>query len=206
MKKNKKKHVGYARVSTKEQKEDRQIAALLEAGVPKGQIFVDKVSGKDFERPQYQEMLDGLDADTVLFVKSVDRLGRNYKELMEEWRVITKEKGADIVVLDMPILDTRAEQNLTGKVISDIVLTLLSFVAENERENIRSRQAEGIREAKKRGVRFGHPRLPLPPKFEEAYGKWERGELSIGKAAAFCGMHKSSFYRRIKEREKPGEQ
>ena len=149
-----KKILGYMRVSSREQNEDRQRVALLEMGVPEANIYVDKLSGKDFNRPQYKKMLRKLDKNTVLYVKSIDRLGRNYADLNEQWRIITKEKGADIVVIDMPLLDTRREKNLLGTFISDIVLALLSYVAENERINIKQRQAEGIAVAKARGVKF----------------------------------------------------
>lgn len=147
----KKKLYGYMRVSTREQNEDRQRISLLKMGIPDKQIYMDKQSGKDFERTQYKRLLRKLDHNFVLFVKSIDRLGRNYADLNEQWRIITKEKGADIVVIDMPLLDTRREKNLIGTLISDIVLALLSYVAENERMNIRQRQAEGIAAAKARG-------------------------------------------------------
>ncbi len=167
-----KKILGYARVSSYEQNEDRQIIALKEMGVPEKQIYIDKQSGKDFDRPQYKRLLRKLDEDCVLFVKSIDRLGRNYADLNEQWRRITKEKGADIVVIDMPILDTRRERNLVGTLMSDIVLALLSYVAENERVNIRQRQAEGIAAAKARGVKFGRPQVPLPENFDEVCKQW----------------------------------
>ena len=152
-----KKYFGYMRVSSREQNEDRQRVALLEMGVPEENIYMDKMSGKNFDRPQYKKMLRKLNGNTVLFIKSIDRLGRNYADLNEQWRIITKEKRADIVVIDMPLLDTRREKNLLGTFISDIVLALLSYVAENERLNIRQRQAEGIAAAKARGVKFGRP-------------------------------------------------
>lgn len=154
---------GYMRVSTREQNEERQRIALLEMGVPEKQIYMDKQSGKDFDRTQYKRLLRKLDCNSVLFVKSIDWLGRNYADLNEQWRIITKEKGADIVVIDMPLLDTRREKNLLGTFISDIVLALLSYVAENERINIKQRQAEGIAAAKARGVKFGRPPVPLRP-------------------------------------------
>lgn len=185
--------LGYARVSTREQNEDRQIIALMEMGVPENNIYVDRQSGKDFERPQYKKMLKKLSSDTVLFVKSIDRLGRNYADLNEQWRIITKDKGADIVVIDMPLLDTRQEKNLIGTLIGDIVLALLSYVAENERSNIKQRQAEGIAAAKKRGVKFGRPTKPLPDNFSENYGKWREGEISLSEAARECGMPASTF-------------
>lgn len=160
-----KKYFGYMRVSSREQNEDRQRVALLEMGVPEENIYMDKMSGKNFDRPQYKKMLRKLNGNTVLFIKSIDRLGRNYADLNEQWRIITKEKRADIVVIDMPLLDTRREKNLLGTFISDIVLALLSYVAENERLNIRQRQAEGIAAAKARGVKFGRPPKPLPDNF-----------------------------------------
>lgn len=152
-----KKILGYMRVSSRDQNEDRQRIALLEMGVPEENIYMDKLSGKNFDRPQYKKLLRKLNENTVLFVKSIDRLGRNYADLNEQWRIITKEKGADIVVIDMPLLDTRREKNLLGTFISVIVLALFSYVAENERLNIRQRQAEGIAAAKARGVKFGRP-------------------------------------------------
>ena len=179
---------GYMRVSTREQNEDRQKLALLEAGVPSGRIYMDKQSGKDFDRAQYKRLLRRLDGNSVLFIKSIDRLGRNYADLNEQWRVITKEKGADIVVIDMPLLDTRREKNLLGTLISDIVLALFSYVAENERTNIRTRQAEGIAAAKAKGVQFGRPSLPLPDNFEEVRKIWRMGEISMREAAKACGM------------------
>ena len=156
---------GYVRVSTKDQNEDRQYIALRELCIPEENIFMDKQSGKDFVRPQYRRLVRRLKKDDLLYVKSIDRLGRNYTEILEQWRILTKEKGADIVVLDMPLLDTRRGKDLMGTFLSDIVLQVLSFVAENERSNIRQRQAEGIAAAKARGVRFGRPPLPLPENF-----------------------------------------
>ena len=190
----KKKLYGYMRVSTREQNEDRQKIALLEMGIPDRQIYMDKQSGKDFDRTQYKRLLRKLDQNSVLFVKSIDRLGRNYADLNEQWRIITKEKGADIVVIDMPLLDTRREKNLIGTLISDIVLALLSYVAENERMNIRQRQAEGIAAAKARGVRFGRPPIPLPDNFYEIHKKWRAKELTLKQAAEACDLAESTFY------------
>lgn len=196
---------GYVRVSTREQNEERQRIALLEMGVPKERIYVDKLSGKDFERPEYKKLLRRLDDQSVLYVKSIDRLGRNYVDLNEQWRRITKEKGADIVVIDMPILDTRREKNLMGTFISDVVLALLSYVAESERHNIKQRQEEGIRAAKQRGVRFGRPRKPLPENFREACRRWDSGELVGRQAAMLCDMPLSTFYKRANQfRDKTG--
>lgn len=189
-----KKILGYARVSSYEQNEDRQIIALKEMGVPEKQIYIDKQSGKDFDRPQYKRLLRKLDEDCVLFVKSIDRLGRNYADLNEQWRRITKEKGADIVVIDMPILNTRRERNLVGTLMSDIVLALLSYVAENERVNIRQRQAEGIAAAKARGVKFGRPQVPLPENFDEVCKQRREKKLTLKQAAKACGLAESTFF------------
>ena len=157
---------GYVRVSTKEQNEDRQMIALRELAVPERNIFIDKQSGKDFERPQYKKLLRKMKKDDLLCIKSIDRLGRNYEEILAQWRILTKDKGIDIMVLDMPLLDTRRGKDLMGTFLSDIVLQVLSFVAENERINIRQRQAEGIAAAKAKGVRFGRPPKPLPGNFK----------------------------------------
>lgn len=192
---------GYMRVSTREQNEDRQRIALIEMGVPEKQIYVDKLSGKNFERPQYKRLLKKLDSNSVLYIKSIDRLGRNYADLNEQWRIITKEKGADIVVIDMPILDTRREKNLLGTFISDIVLALLSYVAENERINIKQRQAEGIMAAKARGVKFGRPPLPLPDNFYEVHKLWRERKLTLKQAAKACNMAKSTFFEKSRKFE-----
>ncbi|MBD5521274.1 MAG: recombinase family protein [Lachnospiraceae bacterium] len=185
---------GYMRVSSREQNEDRQRIALLEMGVPEKNIFMDKLSGKDFVRPQYKKLLRKLDDHSVLYVKSIDRLGRNYTDLNEQWRIITKEHKADIVVIDMPILDTRREKNLLGTFISDIVLALLSFVAENERTNIRQRQAEGIAAAKAKGVKFGRPPLPIPDNFYQVHKDWRAGKISMEEAGRRCNMSAKTFY------------
>lgn len=194
-----KKILGYARVSSYEQNEDKQIIALKEMGVPEKQIYIDKQSGKDFDRLQYKRLLRKLDEDCVLFVKSIDRLGRNYADLNEQWRRITKEKGADIVVIDMPILNTRRERNLVGTLMSDIVLALLSYVAENERVNIRQRQAEGIAAAKARGVKFGRPEVVVPREFPKVVKEWERKKISFDEALEKTGLTPSTFYRRLRE-------
>ena len=185
---------GYMRVSSKEQNEDRQRIALIEMGVPEKNIYMDKQSGKDFERKQYKKLLRKLDEKSVLFIKSIDRLGRNYSDLNEQWRIITKEKKADIVVIDMPILDTRREKNLLGTFISDIVLALLSYVAENERINIKQTHAEGIAAAKARGVKFGRPPLPIPDNFYQMHKEWRAGKITIDEAAKACGMCAKTFY------------
>ena len=197
-----KKVMGYARVSSYEQNEDRQMIALREMGVPEKQIYLDKQSGKNFDRPQYKRMLRMLDSSCILYVKSIDRLGRNYVDLIEQWRMITKEKGADIVVIDMPILDTRRDRNLLGTLISDIVLALLSYVAENERTNIRQRQAEGIAAAKARGVKFGRPPVPLPDNFYEMHKLWKEKTLTLKQAAEACGMAESTFFDKARKFEK----
>lgn len=193
---------GYMRVSSREQNEDRQKLALLEAGVPETQIYMDKQSGKDFVRVQYQQLLGNLDEHSVLFIKSIDRLGRNYTELNEQWRIITKEIGADVVVIDMPLLDTRREKSLLGTFISDIVLALLSYVAENERINIRQRQAEGIAAARAKGVQFGRPPIPIPDNFFELYQKWREGKISMREAADLCAMNPKTFYSKAVKYEK----
>jgi len=185
---------GYARTSTREQNEDRQLIALKEMGVPEKNIFLDKLSGKNFDRPQYKKLLRKLDGNSVLYIKSIDRLGRSYRDLSEQWRIITKEKGADVVVIDMPILDTRREKNLLGTFISDLILALLSYVAESEYRTIHQRQAEGIAAAKARGFKFGRPPKPLPDNFHEVYQKWKTGKLSVAEAARQCDMPRSTFY------------
>lgn len=192
---------GYVRVSTKEQNEDRQVLALRRAQVPGENIYMDKLSGKDFHRPMYQKLLKKLRAGTLLYIKSIDRLGRNYEEILEQWRIITKDKKADIVVLDMPLLDTRRGKDLMGTFLSDIVLQVLSFVAENERINIRQRQEEGIAAAKARGVRFGRPPGSLPKNFKDVCRLWRKGELSGAAAARECGMSLSTFRYRAKVEE-----
>ena len=190
---------GYIRVSTRDQNEDRQLVALRSCKVPECNLFVDKQSGKDFERPEYRRMLRRLKRDDLLYVKSIDRLGRNYGEILEQWRLLTKEKGVDIVVLDMPLLDTRSGKDLMGTFIADLVLQILSFVAQNERENIRQRQAEGIAAAKARGVPFGRPALPLPENFEQVVSSWRNKEIDFASALQQTGMRPATFYRRLKE-------
>ena len=190
---------GYMRVSSKEQNEDRQRVALLEMGVPEQNIYMDKQSGKDFDRKQYKKLLRKLNSNSVLYIKSIDRLGRNYRELNEQWRIITKDIGADIVVIDMPILDTRREKSLLGTFISDIVLSLLSYVAENERANIRQRQAEGIAIAKEKGVKFGRPEKPVPDNFKEMCLLCNKNEISISEAAKQCRMPESTFRDKYKK-------
>lgn len=193
---------GYMRVSSKEQNEDRQKIALTEMGVPENNIYMDKQSGKDFERTQYKRLLRKLNENSVLYIKSIDRLGRNYGELNEQWRIITKEKKSDIVVIDMPLLDTRREKNLLGTFISDVVLALLSYVAENERTNIKQRQAEGIAAAKARGVKFGRPPLPIPQNFYQMHKDWRAGKITIEEAAKACNMCPKTFYSKAVKYEK----
>ena len=193
---------GYMRVSSKEQNEDRQKIALTEMGVPEKNIYMDKQSGKDFERTQYKRLLRKLNENSVLYIKSIDRLGRNYGELNEQWRIITKEKKADIVVIDMPLLDTRREKNLLGTFISDVVLALLSYVAENERTNIKQRQAEGIAAAQARGVKFGRPPLPIPQNFYQMHKDWRAGKITIEEAAKACNMCPKTFYSKAVKYEK----
>ncbi|MCQ2431615.1 MAG: recombinase family protein [Clostridia bacterium] len=184
---------GYIRVSSKDQNEDRQRIALLGAGIPQECIFLDRQSGKDFQRPQYRRMVRKLKKDDLLCIKSIDRLGRNYEEIQNQWRYLTKEKGVDIMVLDMPLLDTRRGKDLVGTFLADIVLQVLSFVAENERVNIRQRQAEGIAAAKARGVRFGRLRRPLPVNFREVFLLWKGKRISGTEAAMRCGMAIATF-------------
>ncbi len=189
-------------MSTRDQNEDRQFIALREMAVPEGNIFIDKQSGKDFNRPQYKKLIRKLKPDDLLYIKSIDRLGRNYGEILEQWRILTKEKKIDIVVLDMPLLDTRRGKDLMGTFLSDIVLQVLSFVAENERTNIRQRQAEGIAAAKARGVRFGRPPRPLPENYHSAYQRWKAGAITGTAAARECGMPLSTFRYRAETYEK----
>ena len=193
---------GYIRVSSRDQNEDRQLMAFAVLRIPEKNIYLDKQSGKDFERPQYRKMVRKLKKDDLLYIKSIDRLGRNYEEILEQWRVLTKEKGIDIVVLDMPLLDTRRGRDLMGTFLSDIVLQVLSFVAENERSNIRQRQAEGIAAAKAKGVKFGRPPKPLPENFHNLYQKWKSGKITGTSAAKECGMPLSTFRYRAKKYEK----
>ena len=192
---------GYVRVSTREQNEDRQLLALNERQVPEKNIYMDKQSGKDFNRPRYRKLLKKLRQRDLLYIKSIDRLGRDYEEILEQWRVLTKENGIDIVVLDMPLLDTRRGRDLMGTFLSDIVLQVLSFVAENERKNIRERQKEGIEAARLRGVQFGRPPKPDPENFDQVYGQWLAKRISGEEAARLCNFSVPTFYRRAKKRK-----
>lgn len=193
---------GYVRVSSRDQNEDRQLITMREMQVPEKNIYVDKQSGKDFNRPQYKKLLRKVKSDDIIYIKSIDRLGRNYGEILDQWKLITKDKHVDLYVIDMPILDTRREKNLLGTFISDLVLTLLSYVAENERVNIRQRQAEGIAAAKARGVHFGRVPNPLPDNFYEVYQRWKMKKISVSQAAQECGMPQTTFFDRAKAYEK----
>lgn len=191
---------GYIRVSAKDQNPDRQYAAFEELDIPKKNIFLDKISGKNFVRPEYQRMLKKVQKGDLVIIKSIDRLGRNYREILEQWRLLIKEIGVDIQVIDMPLLNTNSSQeDLTGLFIFDLVLQILAYVAETERSFIKQRQAEGIAIAKANGVRFGRCKSELPVKFEEYYTMWKKGEISTRKAACMLGMNHVTFYRRCKE-------
>ena len=192
---------GYIRVSSTDQNEDRQLIALYDKGVPDERIYMDRQSGKDFKRPQYRRMVRKMKKDDLLYIKSIDRLGRNYKEIQEQWSILTKDKGIDICVVDMPLLDTRQCKDLMGTFIADLVLQILSFVAENERANIRQRQAEGIAAAKARGVKFGRPPVPLPENFYAVHQAWRGGKLPLREAAQKCGMPVSTFYAKARRFE-----
>lgn len=190
---------GYVRVSSMDQNEDRQMVALSEAGVSEKNIFMDKLSGKSFDRPQYKKLVKKLKTGDLLYILSIDRLGRNYEEIQNQWRIITKEKGADICVLDMPLLDTRQGKDLMGTFIADLVLQILSFVAQSERENIRKRQEQGIAAAKARGVRFGRPEKPVQDNFGKIVSDWEKKKVSFEKTLELCDMSEATFYRKLRE-------
>lgn len=192
---------GYMRTSSLDQNEIRQLLALVDAGVPEKNIYMDKQSGKDFKRPQYRRLVQKMKKDDLLYIKSIDRLGRNYKEIQEQWSILTKDKGIDICVVDMPLLDTRQCKDLMGTFIADLVLQILSFVAENERANIRQRQAEGIAAAKARGVKFGRPPVALPENFYAVHQAWRGGKLPLREAAQKCGMPVSTFYAKARRFE-----
>ena len=197
--------IGYARVSTKEQKEDRQVQALLDYGIKEENVFVDKISGKNFERPEYKFIKELLkrtkENENVLVIKSIDRLGRNYKEILKEWQELTHDLNVDIIVLDMPLLDTTKYKDLLGTFISDLVLQVLSFVAEQERDNIKQRQREGIKIAKEKGTRFGRPEIKRPENFEEEYMKWKNGEQTAKVTMERLGLKRGKFYMFVKEFE-----
>lgn len=190
---------GYARVSSMDQNEERQIIALKNAHIPVKNIFVDKQSGKDFNRPKYKKLIKKLKKGDILYVLSIDRLGRNYEEIQKQWRTLTKEIGIDICVLDMPLLDTRRGKDLMGTFIADLILQILCFVAQNERENIRKRQAEGIAAAKEKGIKFGRPLKKVPDNFGEIVQKWENKNLKFDEVLEQCGMSQATFYRRLRE-------
>lgn len=192
---------GYVRVSSKEQNEDRQVVAMREFGVRDKNIVVEKQSGKDFDRPLYQRMVKKMKPGDTLVIKSIDRLGRNYDEILEQWRFLTKEKDIAIVVLDMPLLDTRQGRDLTGVLISDIVLQLLSYVAQTEREFIRQRQKEGIAAAKERNVKFGRPEYVIPSEFPDIYNDWKENKISASKAAKLLGVSRATFSKWVKSVE-----
>ena len=190
---------GYVRVSSLDQNEDRQLLALQEVHVPSKNIYIDKQSGKDFNRPNYRKMIRKLKSGDLLYIHSIDRLGRNYEEIQNQWRTLTKEIGIDVCVLDMPLLDTRNGKDLMGTFIADLVLQILSFVAQNERENIKKRQAEGIAAAKAKGVKFGRPEKKVPANFEKLIAEWEKRSLPLSEILQQCNMSEATFYRRLRE-------
>ena len=199
---------GYIRVSSIDQNEARQVIAMRERGISDSHLFIDKQSGKNFQRPRYKAMLKKLKPGDLLCVMSIDRLGRGYKEIQEQWKLITREKGVDIQVLDMPLLDTRTAKDLLGTFIADLVLQVLSFVAQNERENIRKRQAEGIAAADAGGVKFGRREKAMSPEFLAVYARWKDGEVTRAEAARQCGISASCFFYRakmLKNKENPSE-
>ncbi len=193
---------GYIRVSSIDQNEDRQRLAMERAAIPKRNIYMDKQSGKDFDRPQYKKLVRRLKSGDLLYIGSIDRLGRNYEEIQHQWRILTKEIGVDICVLDMPLLDTRNGKDLMGTFIADLVLQILSFVAQSERENIRKRQAEGIAAAKKRGVRFGRPEIVPGEEFWKIVQEWKKGCITMDEALQKSQMSRSTFYRKVKSVKK----
>lgn len=190
---------GYARVSSADQNEERQITALRTVKVPKQNMYIDKQSGENFERPQYKRLIKRIKKGDLIYILSIDRLGRNYEEIQRQWRILTKEIGVDICVIDMPLLDTRNGKDLMGTFIADLVLQILSFVAQSERENIKKRQAQGIAAAKAKGVKFGRPSKPLPRDFKTIAEAWEQKKLPLAEALQVCGMSKATFYRKIKQ-------
>ncbi len=189
---------GYARVSSTDQNEMRQLIALTEIGVIRRNIFIDKRSGKNFDRPSYKRLIKKLKAGDLLYILSIDRLGRNYEEIQNQWRILTKEIGIDICVIDMPLLDTRCGKDLMGTFIADLVLQILSFVAQSERENIKKRQAEGIAAAKEKGIIFGRPPIPCPENFDTIVKKWRNKDISFDEAISIVNMSKSTFFRKVK--------
>jgi len=190
---------GYCRVSSIDQNEQRQMVEMRKLDIPEKNIFVDKQSGKDFNRPRYKQLVRKMKKGDLLYILSIDRLGRNYDEIQEQWRYLTREKEIDIAVIDMPLLDTRNGKDLMGTFLADIVLQILSFVAQNEREAIRKRQAQGIAAAKANGVKFGRPVIGMPDNFGDVVRRWEKGEIKLAEAAEVCGMSTATFYRRLRE-------
>ena len=190
---------GYVRVSSTDQNEDRQMLALQKQNIAEKNIYIDKLSGKDFNRPAYKKLIKKLKSGDLLYILSIDRLGRNYEEIQNQWRVLTKEIGADICVIDMPLLDTRQGKDLMGTFIADLVLQILSFVAQNERENIRKRQLQGIAAAKAKGVRFGRPEKEIPPEFVSLVRRWERKKITLSELLNECKISESTFFRRLRE-------
>ena len=190
---------GYVRVSSADQNEDRQMLALGKQSIAEKNIYIDKLSGKDFNRPAYKKLIKELKSGDLLYILSIDRLGRNYEEIQNQWRVLTKEIGADLCVIDMPLLDTRQGKDLMGTFIADLVLQILSFVAQNERENIRKRQLQGIAAAKAKGVRFGRPEKGLPPEFISIIREWEEKKIDLNTILEMCKISESTFYRRLRE-------
>ena len=193
---------GYIRVSSADQNEDRQLIAMYEHNIPDRNLYIDKQSGKDFERPKYKQLVKRLKAGDLLYIVSIDRLGRNYEEIQTQWRILTKEKNVDICVIDMPLLNTQNGKDLMGTFIADLVLQILSFVAQSERENIRKRQSEGIAAAKAKGVKFGRPPLPLPPNFDEVHRSWRNKKMTLQQAAKACKMPIGTFYAKAVKLEK----
>ena len=190
---------GYVRVSSIDQNEDRQLIVMDENNVPKGNVYIDKQSGKDFERPHYKKLVKKLKAGDLLYILSIDRLGRNYEDIQKQWRILTKDIGIDICVIDMPLLDTRNGKDLMGTFIADLVLQILSFVAQSERENIKKRQAQGIAAAKAKGVKFGRPEVPTPDNFDKYIARWEKGQITTSEILNLTGLTKSTFYRKVRE-------
>ena len=190
---------GYVRVSSVDQNEDRQMIEMQRVGVPENNIYIDKQSGKNFDRPNYKRLVRKLKEGDLLYILSIDRLGRNYEEIQNQWRILTKEKGIDIVVIDMPLLDTRQGKDLMGTFIADIVLQILSFVAQSEREKIKERQEQGIAAAKARGVRFGRPEKEVPEDFAQMVKAWEKKKLPLTELLQKCDMSEATFYRKLRE-------
>lgn len=190
---------GYVRVSSADQNEDRQLICMSENKVPEGNVYIDKQSGKDFERPQYKKLVKKLKEGDLLYILSIDRLGRNYEDIQKQWRILTKDIGIDICVIDMPLLDTRNGKDLMGTFIADLVLQILSFVAQSERENIKKRQAQGIAAAKAKGIKFGRPEVPTPDDFDKYIYKWEKGQITTSEVLKLTRLSKSTFYRKVRE-------